>query len=95
MDIIKTRHMACAEVANAISGRKVVAGAKQLRKAVSAGKAGQAFLAFDADPTITEPMLALCRLHNVEVAWVKSMIELGQACGIEVGAAAVAVLKST
>jgi len=92
MDIIKMRHMAFSEVAQVISGKKVVAGAKQLRKAVTSGKANQAFLASEADPAITEPIVALCQLHNVDVAWVKSMTDLGHACGIEVGAAMAAVL---
>ena len=95
MDIIKTRHMASSEVTQVISGKKVVAGAKQLRKAVTSGKACRAFVASDADPALTEPIMALCQQHNVQVAWVRSMTDLGQACGIEVGAAAVAVLKST
>ena len=87
--------MASSEVTQIISGKKVVAGAKQMRKAVTSGKACQAFLASDADPALVEPMMALCQQHNVQVAWVRSMTDLGQACGIEVGAAAVAVLKST
>ena len=93
MDIIKTRHMASSEVTQVISGNKVVAGAKQLRKAVTSGKAYRAFVASDADPALTEPIMALCQQHNVQVAWVRSMTDLGQACGIEVGAAMAAVLN--
>lgn len=69
---------------------KMVVGAKQLRKALIAGRAQQVFLARNADPAITEPIVALCQQYGVGYAWVRSMTDLGKACGIEVGAAAVA-----
>ena len=72
---------------------RVVVGAKQLRKALLSGSAQQVYLAKNADPALTEPLEALCQEHNVPFTWVKSMTELGQACGIEVGAAAAATLK--
>lgn len=75
-----------------ITDRKVVVGAKQLRKAMNAGSARQVFLAKNADPAITEPIEALCKEHSVEYAWVKSMTDLGRACGIEVGAAVATVV---
>ena len=50
------------------------------------------FLACNADPAITEPIAALCQQNNVDYAWVKSMTDLGHACGIEVGAAAAAAV---
>ena len=69
-----------------------VVGAKQIRKALNAGKAKAVFLAQNADPAITEPLAAVCQQNNVEFVWVKSMTDLGSACGIEVGAAAAAVV---
>ena len=72
-------------------GTKIVVGARQLRKALLAGRARYVLLARDADPGLTEPIEALCREHSVQYAWVPSMLELGSACGIEVGAAAAAV----
>jgi len=74
-------------------GEKVVVGAKQLRKALSRGIAKRVFLARNADPAITEPLEAMCKDHCVKCVWVKSMIDLGHACGIEVGAAAAAVIN--
>ncbi len=76
-----------------VGSRNVVAGAKQLRKAVNSGKAYRVYLARNADPAITEPLIALCKQKNVQYDWVKSMAELGQICGIEVGAAAAAALS--
>ena len=94
MDIIREKAITFREVAQAISGKKVIAGAKQLRKALTSGVVCRVFLAVDADPAITEPIRTLCRLHNVEVTWVRAMADLGKACGIAVGAAAAAVVNS-
>lgn len=71
---------------------KVVVGAKQLRKAVISGRARKVFLAKDADPALTEPLEALCGEYHIQITWAPSMAALGQACGIEVGAAAAAVV---
>ena len=70
----------------------VVVGAKQLKKALKNGNAKMVFLACNADPAITEPIAALCQQLDVDYAWVKSMTDLGHACGIEVGAAAAAAV---
>ncbi len=71
---------------------KVVVGAKQLRKAVISGRARRVFLAENADPAVTEPLRLLCGDNHIQITWVSSMAKLGQACGIEVGAAAAAVV---
>ena len=74
------------------SKSKVVVGAKQLRKAVKAGRVRCVFLAENADPAVTEPIEELCTANHIQVTWVPSMAELGRVCGIEVGAAAAAVV---
>ena len=94
MNMIKTKPMACEQVLKALSGKRTVAGAKQIRKALASGKAECVYLAADADPAITEPLLALTQHYSIGVAWVRSMAVLGQACGIEVGAAAAATIIS-
>ena len=73
---------------------KIVVGAKQLRKAVQGGKAAWVYLAENADPAITEPIEEMCSELHIQITWVHTMAELGQKCGIEVGAAAAAVLNS-
>ncbi|MBQ4600505.1 MAG: ribosomal L7Ae/L30e/S12e/Gadd45 family protein [Oscillospiraceae bacterium] len=73
--------------------QKIVVGAKQLRKALDSGRVRQVYLARNADPAITEPIEALCRQSRVEYFWIRSMQDLGKACGIEVGAAAAAVVN--
>ena len=70
-----------------------VVGAKQLKKAVKAGRVRLVFLAEDADPAVTEPLAKLCGDNHIPIAWVSRMEDLGSACGIEVGAAAAAVLN--
>ena len=76
-----------------LSERNLVVGAKQLKKAVKAGRVKYVFLAENADPTVTEPLAELCAAHHIQITWVPSMTELGRCCGIEVGAAAAAVVN--
>ena len=93
MDMEKKRNTATNRVVPDLSREQVVVGAKQLRKALQAGRANRVYLARNADPAMTEPVEILCRQNNVECAWVKSMTDLGHACGIEVGAAMAAVVQ--
>ena len=72
---------------------KKVVGIKQLRRALADETAELVFLAKDADPALTEPLLAQCRDSGVEVVTGVTMAELGRACGISVGAAAAAILR--
>jgi len=72
---------------------KTVVGAKQLRKALQNGRAKAVFLAKNADPFLTEPIAALCKENRVQIHWTDTMLDLGAACGIDVGAAAAAVVE--
>ena len=71
---------------------KLVVGTKQLKKALNQGCVQQVFLAANADPAITQMLQSLCQLNQTPYVWVRSMQDLGRACGIDVGAAAAAVL---
>ena len=82
----------CGVPAN-LSEMNLVVGAKQLKKAVKAGRVRYVFLAENADPAITEPIEEMCGKSNIQITWVRTMAELGRACGIEVGAAAAAVVN--
>ena len=92
MDTQTNRKMAGGKALLELAEKRTVVGAKQLRKALNAGEVCRVFLAVNADPAITEPLEALCQLKSVDYAWVRSMTDLGNACGIEVGAAAAAAL---
>lgn len=74
------------------SARKVV-GVKQSERAVAAGEVGKAYVAKDAHERVTAPFMKLCRDCGVEIILAESMASLGHACGIDVGAAVVALLK--
>ena len=75
-----------------VTRHKMVVGAKQLKKAVSGGRATWVILAQNADPAITEPLEQMCQQYHISCAWVPNMLDLGKACGIEVGTAAAAAI---
>ena len=79
-------------IAADLTSKKVIVGSKQLKKALNRGDARYVYLAENADPAITIPLEELCRQKNIHFTWVRSMDDLGRACGIEVGAAAAAVV---
>ena len=70
----------------------MIVGIKQLRKALNAGKVSKVFVAKDADPALTEPLVLSCKEHSISVVFVPSMKQLGEACSISVPAAAAAIL---
>ena len=74
------------------AGPRVV-GAKQTRRALQDGRAVRVYLAEDAEPGITDPIEAHCAEHGAELVRVPGMRELGQACGIAVGAAVAALVR--
>ena len=92
MDMHNEGTMASYEVQAEIIGYKTVVGARQIRKVLLSGQARRVYLARNADPAITEPIEALCRQNRVSFSWVTNMKDLGQAVGIEVGAAAAAAI---
>lgn len=75
------------------SRSRVVVGAKQLKKALLRRQAKEIYLARDADPTVTGPIEALCGELGIAPVWTPSMAALGRVCGIDVGAAAAAVVE--
>ena len=77
-----------------LSAHNKVVGVKQLKKALRDGAAAKVFVAQDADPKLTDPIVEACRSAAVPVESADSMAELGKACGIEVGAAVAALLRA-
>lgn len=69
-----------------------VTGLKQTVRAVRSGEAKRVLLARDADEALLAPLRDLCRERGVPVTEHGSMKELGEFCGLAVGAAAAAVL---
>ena len=69
-------------------------GLKQSRKALEENRVAKAFVAGDADAHITRSFVEDCEAMGVEVEDVETMVELGRAAGIEIGAAIAVILKS-
>ncbi|MHA0857674.1 ribosomal L7Ae/L30e/S12e/Gadd45 family protein [Paenibacillus sp. CMAA1364] len=68
-------------------------GTKQTVRSVELGQATEVYVALDAEQRLISKIVALCEKHNVNITYVDTMIELGEACSIEVGAAMAAVIK--
>lgn len=79
---------------NLKNSNKIV-GIKQTLKAIENDTAKIVFLAKDADEKVTGRLKELCQLKSVEVEYIDTMKQLGKACGIEVGAAAACLLKTS
>jgi large subunit ribosomal protein L7A len=76
------------------SARAFCAGVKQCSQAVAGGKAKKAYIASDADGTVTAPFAALCAAHGVAALWVPEKARLGKVCGLKVDASCAVVLET-
>ena len=81
--------------AEALNFKKVskVIGIKQSMKAVEKDQVVSVYIAEDADSRMILPLQQVCLARKIPVVSGSSMEELGVACGIDVGAAAIAILK--
>lgn len=70
----------------------VIIGTKQTVRTLKSGHVKEVFVAQDADPKITDNIIQTAKELDVPVTKVESMKKLGKACGIDVGAAAVAII---
>ena len=78
---------------DALKTAKKAIGIKQVTKAIEKELVQEVFIAKDAEQRLVEQLQIVCSQKNVAVDVEFTMMELGKSCGIEVGAAAVAVLK--
>ena len=76
-----------------LSGSNRVVGAKQVRRALKDGRAARLYMAMDADPRLLQPLVQDAVTRQVPVSQVPTMKELGQSCGIAVGAAVAVLLR--
>jgi len=76
------------------NARNKIVGAKQTLKAAEAGRASVVYLAKDAEDRVSAPIVRQAQERGIEVVYVETMQQLGKLCGIEVGAAAAALLTS-
>lgn len=75
-----------------LASQEKVIGVKQSRKAIREGRAKRVYVACDADPAITDPVAESCAAAGIPLEDGHTMVQLGQACRITVGASVVAVL---
>ncbi|RBW67749.1 50S ribosomal protein L7ae-like protein [Bacillus taeanensis] len=68
-----------------------IVGTKQTLKALQNNEVAEIVIASDADQRITNKVITLAKEQQIPISIVDSMKKLGKACGIEVGAAAVAI----
>ncbi|SDX91530.1 ribosomal L7Ae/L30e/S12e/Gadd45 family protein [Paenibacillus sp. CF384] len=71
---------------------RFVIGSKQTTKMVEQGLATEVYVAQDTDPRLKNSIVRLCESSGVPIIWSESMKDLGETCGIEVGAAMAAVI---
>lgn len=70
-----------------------VIGVKQSKKAIRDGKAQEVFVALDAEKRVVGPVYELCSETDTKLTEITTMTELGDAAGIDVGAAVATVLR--
>lgn len=70
-----------------------VVGAKQVRRALEKGNVCCVYIAQNADPALLQPLVQKAVDLGVRVEQVPTMKQLGETCGIAVGAAVAALLN--
>lgn len=68
-------------------------GTKQTLKAIDKEQTCLVFIAEDAEEHVVSDLKELCLKKGIKVVSIKTMKELGDACGIQVGAASAAILN--
>ena len=76
-----------------LSGSNKVVGAKQAKRALRDGRAARLYMAMDADPRLLQPLVQEAVNRQGPGQHGPTMKELGQSCGIAVGAAVAVLLK--
>ena len=70
-----------------------IVGTKQVLRAVKAGKLQRVYVANDVDTFLYQQVIPAAEAAQVPVTRVASMKELGEACGVQVAAAAAGIVK--
>jgi large subunit ribosomal protein L7A len=68
-------------------------GIKQSLKAISNGKAVALYIAEDAEQHVIRSIVEKAENQNIPIVYVKTMVLLGKACAIDVGAATAVIVK--
>ncbi len=73
--------------------KRRVVGARQVLRAIAAGTLAQVYIARDADPFVTRPVMDACEKAGVRFTEVDTMALLGATCGIDVKSSVAGILK--
>lgn len=73
--------------------QRLQVGCKQAVKALNENKVQKVFLSDDCESKIKAPIEELASKNNTQVFYVPTMKELGNMCGIDVGASCAVILK--
>ncbi|KOP72273.1 50S ribosomal protein L7ae-like protein [Cytobacillus solani] len=76
-----------------LQAKNVVIGTKQTVKALNQGTVREVVVAKDADYKVIAKVVNTAEEALVPVLYVDSMKKLGKACGIDVGAATIAIIN--
>lgn len=76
-----------------LQAKDLVIGTKQTLKALEEGIVTEVIIAEDAEYRVIYKVEAFAKAKDIPLLYVDSMKKLGKACGIEVGAATVALRK--
>ncbi len=78
---------------NAVLEKPLVSGARQTLRALREGRAVRVYIAEDAATQVVEPVRAAADEAEIPVCSIRTMRELGRACGLGVGCACAASLR--
>lgn len=70
-----------------------VVGTRRLLRAIQAGEIEEAYIARDADLYIVRQVRQACSEAGVRMVEVDTMVQLGQACGVEVKTASAGIRR--
>ncbi|WP_057915211.1 50S ribosomal protein L7ae-like protein [Peribacillus muralis] len=76
-----------------LQAKSVIIGTKQAVRALKNNLIQEVIIAVDADIYLTGRVIETAKELDVPITYVDSMRMLGKACGIDVGAATVAIKK--
>lgn len=71
-----------------------VVGTRRLLRAIQSGEIEEAYIARDADLYIVRQVRQACSEAGVRMIEVDTMVQLGQACGVEVKTASAGIRKA-
>ncbi|TJX12907.1 50S ribosomal protein L7ae-like protein [Tissierella creatinini] len=76
-----------------LSTHKKIVGAKQVKRALNSSLVDVVFIADDAEKKVVEEIEELSNTKQIQIIRFNTMENLGKACGIDINAAAAALLK--